>query len=84
MPLFKYRCVLCGRPCDRLLAPERANDPAPCPFPSCEGQLERAPTGPSHQAVERLDNGLMPRALERPAEAQRMFEERSRGVRRKD
>jgi hypothetical protein len=44
----------------------------------CGGPLHRAGLGPSTQVVERLDNGLMPRALERLADAERLFEERER------
>ena len=39
--------------------------------------MERNPSGASSQAVERLDNGLMPKAVERIADAERLYKERA-------
>lgn len=37
--------------------------------------MTRDPRPPSHNVVETLDNGIMTRALERPAEAERLTRE---------
>ena len=42
----------------------------------CGKEMLRVGNGPTTQVMERLDNGCMPKALERHAEAERIFEER--------
>ncbi|MDE2103612.1 MAG: hypothetical protein KGL39_40615 [Patescibacteria group bacterium] len=37
--------------------------------------MDRQPKAPSSNVVETLDNGIMVRALERPAEAERLYKE---------
>ena len=74
MPLFTLRCDACGRERRRILP--RSPEPEPCGG-ECSGQLRRAPAGPSQNVVERLDNGSMVKALERPAEAERLYRERA-------
>jgi len=39
--------------------------------------MELLPGAPTTRIVESLDNGLMPRAIERPAESERLFKERA-------
>lgn len=39
--------------------------------------MRRAPKPPTTNVAERLDNGLMPRAVERPADAERLYHERA-------
>lgn len=64
MALFHYHCPVCGaderhlerKPSDRLCK-------------ACQKPLTRAPRPPSSRVVERLDNGLMVKALERLADA---------------
>ena len=78
MPLFKYLCQDCKKPHARLLPASKANDPGPCP--SCGGVLVREASGPSQQVIERLDNGLMPKAVEQLADSPRLVKERKEGV----
>ncbi len=43
----------------------------------CGSEMVRAVSGPSATVKEKLDNGYMPRALERFSEAERLFRERA-------
>ena len=83
MPLYYYECEKCGTSTRRLLTPAEAKIVQPC-IPPCEGFLKRTPKGPTAQVVERLDNGFMARALERPADAERLFRERAKKGPRED
>lgn len=40
--------------------------------------MVRNPKPPTSNVVERLDNGFMARAVERPADAERLYKERAR------
>lgn len=77
MPLFRFACSQCGR-----LARTIAGD-APAALgkvgTSCEcgGEMRRAPRPPSSTVFEHLDNGWMARPVDRPAEAERLYQERS-------
>lgn len=77
MPLFHYKCDACGEQRRRLLVAARGNEVWPCPQPGCGGAMRRAPKPPTTNVAERLDNGLMPRAVERPADAERLYHERA-------
>lgn len=73
MPLFNYVCDTCGAEHQRLRAPV----PEGIACGKCgQGRLKWKPTGPSAQVVERIDLGTGIRAVERPAEAERLFKER--------
>lgn len=76
MPLYHYTCPSCRAALRRILNREAAKRDQRCP--TCSAVLVRAPSAPSTSVVERLDNGHMPRAVERPAEAERLFRERSK------
>ncbi len=76
MPAYDLRCPACQTTKRRMAASLEASRAIRCE--DCGGPLHRAGQGPSTQVVERLDNGLMPRALERLADAERLFEERER------
>lgn len=45
--------------------------------PVCKHPMWRDDVAPTSRIVETLDNGLMTRRVERPAEAERLFKERS-------
>lgn len=49
-----------------------------CGKTDCSGVWEREQTGPTNQVYEVLDNGLMPHKVERLADAERLFKERSK------
>lgn len=67
MPLYRYECSACLREFSSL----RLRDLCP----SCGEKAVRAPVGPGSQKMERLDHGLMPRAVERLADAEALGRE---------
>ena len=80
MPQYFFVCPVCHWPERRILSPEESKDPIPCTMTEgCSGILKRTPKPPTSKIVETLDNGAMPRRLERLADAERIFEERARG-----
>jgi hypothetical protein len=77
VPLYYYKCDgLCKQVIRRILPPDKSNIEFPCK-PDCGGIMRRAPRPPSTNVVERLDSGFMPRAIERPADAERLYHERA-------
>lgn len=74
MPVYHYLCSACKTQIRRLLRAGTAPFSYRC---ACGGEAVRAPEAPTAKAVEVLDNGLMQKRLERPADAQRLFRERS-------
>lgn len=78
MPLFNLKCDGCGAADRTLAASWAAVAPDRLKCKACGGDLRRAATGATSQVVERLDNGLMPKAVERLADAERLFQERAK------
>jgi hypothetical protein len=60
----------------RFITPAEAKALPPCT--KCGGGVKRTPRPPTAFVKERLDNGIMPRAVERPADAERLYHERAR------
>lgn len=80
MAAWNFKCNgPCRKTTRKILEPEKvaAFVGTSCGKPDCGGTWQRDPTGPTTQKYERLDNGLMPRAVERPADAERLFKERA-------
>lgn len=81
MALYNF---VCDGPCRstvrRILSPEKIDSVLgkPCGKPDCGGKWVREPTGATSQVYERLDNGLMPKAVERPKDAERLYKERAK------
>lgn len=73
MPLYYFECGSCRLQVKRLLSPDEAESQK-C---KCGSLLNRTPKGPSTSVKERLDNGLMPKAIERYSEAERLYAERA-------
>lgn len=73
MPLFKLSCPLCSKK-KTTLANSWAQASKTC---ECGSEMSRSPSGLSSQTVERLDNGVMPKALERLADAERLYRDRA-------
>jgi hypothetical protein len=73
MAFFKVVCTGCGVADQRMAETAAAAVEALC---SCGAAVKRRPTGPGAQKIEVLDNGLMARAIERPADAERLYKER--------
>ncbi len=74
MPLYHLRCAACGRE-EKKMTSHPVRDPAKaCP---CGDWLKRTAKGPATRVMEKLDNGLMPKAVERDADAERLMKERA-------
>lgn len=73
MPLFNFVCSDCGKRSKAILTPEQAKESRLC---ECGSALKRDAQGPTTMVVEHLDNGVMPRSVERLADAERLFKER--------
>lgn len=84
MPVFYYRCDVCQAVRRRLLPAARGNEPWGCPKPDCDGTMRREAKGPTATVIERLDAPHMARAIERPADAERLYKERAAKDRSQD
>ncbi len=73
MPLYYFRCPGCQLLSRKILAVEESTLARVC---ECGEDLRREPRPPTSQTVESLDNGHMPKRLERLADAERLFKER--------
>lgn len=82
MPLYYFRCTGCSTESKLILEPADANTLLACKH--CHEPLQRTPKPPTTRIVEQLDNGLMGRRLEREADAERLYKERSRQDPRND
>lgn len=78
MPVYYFKCPKCEAMARRLLQPEQVKD-YHIDCPECDSSMKRFVKPPSTNTVERLDNGAMPRAVERPADAERLYHERAKG-----
>jgi hypothetical protein len=74
MPLFNIRCDSCGFSARRIVK-QFSDISLVC---SCGQELRRDTTGPSTQTKEILDDGFMPRSIERLADADYLIKERVR------
>jgi DNA-directed RNA polymerase subunit RPC12/RpoP len=74
MPLYHYICSKCFESDRRLLSVEEGKKYQLCK--RCSYQLIRVPQPPSTHVKEILDNGAMPKAVERFSEAERLNKER--------
>jgi len=77
MALYRLACVKCRKKASLLTDKPLAEAIVELKCVDCGEKLERAGTGPSTSVVERLDNGLMARAVERPRDAEEWQMERS-------
>lgn len=77
MPLYHYACTSCGKQSRRVMTAQEAKSEQKCPDP-CGAPLKREPRAPTATVSETLDNGLMARRVERPADAERLYKERAR------
>jgi hypothetical protein len=74
MPWFTYFCKLCGRQWQQSL-PTR--EPYVKCLSTCPGTAVNVRKAGTSIVYERLDNGAMARAVERPHNIEEMIEERS-------
>lgn len=75
MPIYLYVCESCKTEKKKLLSPEDSKLQQSCL--KCKGNLKRTPQAPNTSVKETLDNGIMVRKIERPANAQELYKERS-------
>lgn len=74
MPVFNFFCEKCQKPARKILSPEEARALV---IHDCGYVLKRVQNPPSSQVTETLDNGIMPKKLERYANAEELYKERS-------
>lgn len=75
MPMYYFTCDSCAESQGLRLKPGEQKAPRACP--KCGTALRRDPRPPSTQVMESIDNGIMPRRVERLADAQRLFKDRA-------
>lgn len=80
MALYNFKCPVCQASIRKLLNLKGAEGFAGrgCSKEGCTGTWERDQVGPTTEKLEKIDNGLMPRAVERNADAERLFKERAK------
>jgi DNA-directed RNA polymerase subunit RPC12/RpoP len=79
MPFYFFTCTKCGAEFGIIRSPKEISDIKTLPCKDCDGESVRTPTGPTGATVkETIDTGLMPKSLERLADAERLFKERNR------
>jgi hypothetical protein len=76
MPLIHLICNKCKDTTRRIVRKTNLSNWGNCV--KCAGLLERAPTGSSSQVVETVDNGVLRKAITRPAEIERLVQERAK------
>ncbi len=79
MPSFNLKCQECGLEQKRLCKSPKEIPHIECKQCRAKG-MERMAGETSSQVIEVLDNGLMPRRLERHKDAERMYRERARNA----
>jgi hypothetical protein len=75
MPLYYLKCENCNKvkPILSNKFEEINEEKLTC---KCGNKLEHQSKGPSTTMLERLDNGIMPRAVERYTDAEELFKKR--------
>lgn len=76
MPLYYFLCTGCGNQSRRILSATAASSTLECK--ECHAPLQRTPKPPTTRVVETLDNHVMGRKLEREADAERLYRDRSK------
>lgn len=70
--LLRFTCKSCGESTRKIVASANDVKDIKC---TCGGACERSPNPPSTHVMETLDNGAMPRALERRQNAEELYRE---------
>lgn len=73
MPIFLFVCKEDQTRVRRILR----KPPATQPCPECGSEMARDTQGPGLSVMETIDNGIMPRPVERLSEAPRLIAERN-------
>lgn len=84
MPIFYFKCTdaKCPGTARHIFTPTayKLKGPGPVTAPPCcvcGKPMKRAPKAATSRVTETLDNGLMSRRIERPADAERLYKERA-------
>jgi transcription elongation factor Elf1 len=79
MPVFRFNCGACKKSPVAKFAPTVAQAllKAGISCSKCGGKMVRTVKPPTTNVVERLDAPHMVRAVERPADAERLYKERA-------
>jgi hypothetical protein len=75
MPLLHFSCPVCKLETRALVSAASTKTVRQCV--KCKVPLLRAPKPATSRVTEVLDNGLMSRRIERPADAERLYKERA-------
>jgi putative FmdB family regulatory protein len=75
MPFYRFECKVCGHRKRKMLPSGQQTQPVACE--KCQSTMWRDPNPPSTQVLEKLDNGLMAKPVERLADAERLYHERA-------
>lgn len=78
MPAYHFICLECYCKQTRVFIDKSCVDTAKCLM--CGGKIKRVVTGPSSQIMEKLDNGIMVKAVERLHNAEELFKERAKNA----
>lgn len=78
MPLYCYQCSTCKKTARRICSPDESKTAPIC----CEKPMKRTPKPITSRCVEVLDNGVMPKKLERLVDAERLFRERAEATKK--
>lgn len=77
--MYRFKCDLCGRTTSKILSDNAAAKAwagtACVQGPGCWGQFKRDARPATSRVTEVLDNGIMARRVERPADAERVYYE---------
>lgn len=77
MPLYNFHCDECDVTFPVITKRDLVSG-VRCA--GCGSPPRRVPSGPAPRVMERIDNGLMAKAVERPAETQRLVQDRDSDV----
>lgn len=84
MPLYYFLCADCKKESGILRTPTEITQISEIPC-KCGGTAHRNPHPPTSPTVmESLDNGVMAKRVVRLADAERLFKERNREIRKKE
>jgi len=75
MPMYYFTCDSCATTQGLRLKAGEQKTPHACR--DCGSMMRRDPRPPSSQVMESIDNGLMPRRVERLADAERLYKDRA-------
>lgn len=82
MPLYHFECPVCMEKTRKILS-LKVYRQRKVACKNCNCELSRVVEPPTSQVMETLDNGLMPKKLERLADSERLHHERAEQQKKK-